>query len=114
MQMPSREFAKKNGQMSDQLAIDATRFRETMRAKAQRGRGAAARRATRKWLLHREIAGDGVEHERRDETANGRATACGERTTALARSGRRDAGPWGGIEKKRSRTVGGDPGPPRA
>ncbi len=27
MQMPSREFAKKNGQMSARLAIDATRFR---------------------------------------------------------------------------------------
>lgn len=98
--MPSREFAKKNGQMSDQLAIDATRFRETMRATAHRVRGATARRATRKGLLRCEIAGDDVDLERRGRTANGRETACDERTTALARSGRRDAGPWGGVEKK--------------
>lgn len=115
MQMPSREIAKKNGQMSDQLAIDATRFREMECDGVCRAGVATALRVARERLLRRVIQGDGVERGwcgggpktgRRRRAANERplSRADGDRVRAVGLDRKKNArGRSDGIQDRRER-----------
>lgn len=71
--MPSREFAKKNAQMSIQLAIDATGFREKGCGRKRFDLRANRLRAARRGRCARDGTGDRVERSKRVEcTRTGR------------------------------------------